>query len=140
MDRPSSLARRMPAHSLDDQVTFEFGDGADDDHDGPAQRAGSVDLLAEADELDVEPVELVEHFEEVFHRSGDPVAGPDQDHIEASAASVGHHLIKATPLCFRSTDPVYILLHDLVAALGGHLAQVKRLGLRVLIDTGDPHI
>ena len=40
------------AHPLDDQVAFEFGDGADDDDDGPAQRAAGVDLLAEADELD----------------------------------------------------------------------------------------
>ena len=37
------------AHPLDDQVAFEFGDGADDDHDGAAQRAAGVDLLAEAE-------------------------------------------------------------------------------------------
>jgi hypothetical protein len=27
------------ADPLDDQVTFKLGDGSDDDHDGPAQRA-----------------------------------------------------------------------------------------------------
>jgi hypothetical protein len=27
-----------------------------------------------------------------------------------------------------------------IAALDGHLAQIEKLGLRVLIDTGDPHI
>ena len=60
-----------PAHAgpdpLDDQVAFEFGDGPDDDHDGATQRAAGVDLLAEADELDIQPVQFVEHFEEVFH-------------------------------------------------------------------------
>ena len=55
-----------PAHAgtdaLDDQVAFEFGDGADDDHDGPAQRAASVDLFAKRNELDVQPVQLIQHF------------------------------------------------------------------------------
>ena len=37
------------AHPLDDQVAFEFRDGPDDDHDGAAQRAAGVDLLAEAE-------------------------------------------------------------------------------------------
>ena len=54
------------AHPFDDQVAFEFGDGADDDNDSPSQRTGSVDVLSEADVLDVEAVELVEDIEEVF--------------------------------------------------------------------------
>jgi hypothetical protein len=40
-------------HSLDDQVALEFGDGADDDDNGPAQGTSGVDLFAEADELDI---------------------------------------------------------------------------------------
>ena len=52
------------SHALDDQVAFEFGDRTDDHDDGPAQRAGRVDAFAEADELDVEPVELVQDLEE----------------------------------------------------------------------------
>jgi hypothetical protein len=54
------------AHSLDDQVAFEFGDGADDDDDGAAKRATGVDLFAEADELDLQPVELVEHLKSMI--------------------------------------------------------------------------
>jgi hypothetical protein len=46
------------AHSLDDQAALEFGDSADDDNNGTAQRAAGVDLLAEADELDVQPVQI----------------------------------------------------------------------------------
>jgi hypothetical protein len=44
------------AHPLDDQVTFQFGNCADDDHDGPAQRAAGIDIFPEADVLDLEPV------------------------------------------------------------------------------------
>jgi hypothetical protein len=29
-------------------------------------------------------------------------------------------------------------MHDFIAALGGHLAQVEKLGLRVLVQAGDP--
>ena len=47
------------AHPLDDQAAFEFGDGADDDHDGPAQRAGCVDFFPEADVLDSNAVLVV---------------------------------------------------------------------------------
>ena len=53
------------ANALDDQVAFEFRDGADDHNDSPAQRTPSIDLLPEAYELDVQPVQLVEYFEEV---------------------------------------------------------------------------
>src|SRR5664280_1007962 len=48
------------AHPFDDQATLELGDGADDNHDRSSQRAAGVDLLAEGDELDVEPVELIQ--------------------------------------------------------------------------------
>ncbi len=41
------------AHPLDDQVAFQFGDGADDDHHRPAQRSARVDIFPEADELDL---------------------------------------------------------------------------------------
>src|SRR4051794_30352028 len=49
------------AHPLDNKVAFELGDGADDDYYGAAQRAAGVDLLAERNELDIQPVQLVEH-------------------------------------------------------------------------------
>ena len=60
--------------SLDDQVALQFGDGADDDDDGPAQRAGRIDRLAEADELDIEAVELIQDLEEVPGGAGDAIA------------------------------------------------------------------
>src|ERR1035437_4344278 len=54
------------AHPLDDKTALQFRDRADDDHDGPAQRTAGVDLLAEADELDVQPDKLVQNLQEVL--------------------------------------------------------------------------
>ena len=64
------------ADPLDDEVAFEFRDGSDDDHHRAAQRAAGVDLLAEADELDVQPVELIQHIEEVSDGAGDAKPRP----------------------------------------------------------------
>ena len=44
------------AHPLDDQIAFQFGNGADDDHDGPAQRAAGIDIFPEADVLDLKTI------------------------------------------------------------------------------------
>ncbi len=38
---------------LDDQAALQFSDRSDDNNDSSPQRSASVDLLAEADELDV---------------------------------------------------------------------------------------
>ena len=66
------------AHSLDDQAPFKFGDRTNNDHHCPAQWTTGVELLPERDELDVQPVQLVEHFEEVPGGAGDAIAGPDE--------------------------------------------------------------
>ena len=118
------------ADPLDDQVAFEFGDGADDDHDGAAQRAAGVDLLAEADELDVEPVQLVEHFEEVPDRPGDPVRRPDQDDIEAAAAGIPHQVIETGPARLRAGDPVGILVRRSGSRAGRPSAAGRAAGSR----------
>ena len=54
-------------YTLDDQVALKLGDGSDDDDDSAAKRPAGVDLLAETDELDVEPVQLIEHIQEVLY-------------------------------------------------------------------------
>ena len=147
IERPASDVRAFQAGAphagadpLDDQRAFQFRDGADDHHDGPAQRTGRIDLLAEADELNPQPVELVKRFEEVACRPGDAIAGPHQHHIEAAAAGIGHHLIEAWPARFGAGDLVRILPHDLEAALDSHLAEVVQLGFRMLVDGRDSHV
>src|SRR5947207_2221269 len=73
---------------LDDQAALQFRNGGDDDRDGAPQRAAGVEVLAEADELDVEMVEIVEYFEEVPDRARQAIAGPDHDDLKLAAAGV----------------------------------------------------
>ena len=105
------------AHScrypFDDEIPFEFCDGADDDHDGPSERGAGIKILAEADELDVEMVEFVEHLEEVSNGPGDPVRGPYQQHLEAAAACVPKELIETRATSLRPGDPISVLGDDL---------------------------
>ena len=56
-------ATHAGADPLDDQVALELGDGSDNDDDSTAQRTAGVDLLAIADELDVEAVQLIEDLQ-----------------------------------------------------------------------------
>jgi hypothetical protein len=46
------------AGPLDNKIAFQFRDRADDEHHGSAQRAARIDLFAEANELDVEAIDL----------------------------------------------------------------------------------
>ena len=125
---------------FDDQASLEFRDGADDDHDGASQRAAGINLLPEADELYVEPVELIEHFEEVPCRPGDAITCPDQHDVELAASGIAHQLVEARPAGLHAGDPVRVLVDDLEAALANHLAKVEELSFRVLVDGGDSHV
>ena len=133
-------AAHAGAHPLDDEIAFEFRNGADNHHHCPTQRAAGIDLLAKADELDVQMIQLIENFEEVFDGPGQPIGGPDQNHIEAAAAGIGHHLIQTRTPGFGTGDLVCILLDDLIVALSGHLLEIVQLGLRVLIQGGDSQV
>src|SRR5580658_3717733 len=122
-------AAHAGTNPLDDQVSLEFSDGADDNDDGAAQRAARVYLFAEADELNLEPVEFIENLEEVFDRPGESIRSPDQDDVEMSAPGIPHHLIEAGPRGPGAADPVGVLPDNRIAALGGHLLQIVELGL-----------
>src|SRR4051794_29639147 len=123
--------------SFDDQAAFQFSDRSDDNHDGTPQRSSGVNLFSEADELDVQPIEIIQHIEEVTSGACDAIARPDQDNIELAAASVPHHLIEPWPLCLGPGDPIGVLVHDLIATLGSHLPEIEKLRLRVLVDCRD---
>ena len=125
-------AAHAGAHPLDDEIALQLGDGTDDHDDRPTQRAAGIDLFAEADEFDIEMIQLIQHLEEVFHRPGQPVRGPDQDHIEAAAAGVLHHFIETRASSFGTADLIGILCDDLIIALNSHLLEIVELGLRVL--------
>jgi hypothetical protein len=126
-----------PTHScpdpLDDKVPFQFSDSPDDDDDGPAERAAGIEVLAEADELDTEMIELVEHLKEVPDGSGDSVRSPDEHHLEAAAARIPEQLIETRPAGFRSRDPIGVLGDDLKTPLLSHRAKIMELSLWVLV-------
>jgi hypothetical protein len=125
---------------LDDQAAFELGDRSDDNNDGPAQRSTGVDVLAEADELDIQAIQFIEDIEEVPSGACDAIARPDQDYFELAAASAAHHLIESRPLGLSAGDAIRILVHNLISALSSHLPEVEELRLRVLIDCRYSHI
>ena len=128
------------SHPLDDQRSLQFRDGADDDHDGAAQWTAGIDLLAEADELDAEPVHLIQHFEEMPYRSRDPIRSPDQDDIEAATTGIPHQFFESGAARLRAADPVFVCVDDLIAALCGHLLEIEKLGLEVLINSADTRV
>jgi len=128
------------AHSLDDEAALQLGDGANDHHDRSSQWTAGVDLLPEADELDVEPVQLIEHFEEVLRGPGDSVTSPDQDDVELAAAGVTHQGVESRPAGLRTADPVLVLFLYLVVALSGQLVEVVHLCFGVLVEGGDSQI
>ena len=57
-----------------------------------------------------------------------------------AAAGIVHQLVQPGPARLGAGDPVGVFMHDLIAALGGHLPQVEKLGLGVLVQARDPHI
>jgi hypothetical protein len=123
-------------YPFDDEIALQFGDRSDDDDDGPSERAAGIEILPEANELDAEVVEFVQHFEEVPHGPGDPVRSPHQDYLEAAAAGIPKQVIETRSASLRPGDPVGVLGHDLKTSLLGHRAEIMELSLGVLIHSG----
>ena len=132
---PSNLVRRACPYPFDDEVALQLGDHSDDDDDGPAERAAGIDALPEANELDAEAVELVQHFEEVSNGPGYPVRGPHQDYLEPAAAGIAKQIIEPGPASLGPGDPVSVLANDLKIPLLGHRTKIMKLSLRVLVHS-----
>ena len=92
------------------------------------------------DELDVEMVQLVEHFEQVLHRASHAIEGPDHHDIEAAAAGVEEQLVQSRTLRLGAGDAIGVLLRDLIATLRDQRTQVMKLGLGMLIEGRYAHI
>ena len=127
-------------HAFDNKVAFEFGDGADDDDHGTAQRPAGVEILPEAEELNVQMVEFVQHFQKMPGAASQPIAGPDQHTVEAATAGVGQHLVKTRAACPGPSNAVGVALDNLIAALLGHAFQIMDLSFRVLIQSRNPQV
>src|SRR6185312_5204358 len=107
---------------FDDEVAFELRDRTDDNHDRAAQGAAGIEIFTEADELDVEVVELVEHY------------------LEAAAAGIAQEFIQTRAPGLGSRDPVGVLVDDGKTPLVCHRAEIMKLRLRVLIDSRYAHV
>jgi hypothetical protein len=76
------------ANALYNQGPFQFSHRRDDDHNSATERAVGVDRFALGQKLDAEVVQLIEDLQEVLRTSGEAVAGPYENDIEAMAVSV----------------------------------------------------
>jgi hypothetical protein len=54
-------------HSLDNKIAFQFGNRTNNHHNGTPERPTGIDVLAETDELDSEPVQFIQGFQQVTH-------------------------------------------------------------------------
>jgi hypothetical protein len=128
-----------PTHTcpdaFDDEIPFQLRDCPDDDDNGPAKRAAGVEVLAEADELDAQVVEFIEHLEEVPDRARDPIRSPDQDYLEAAAAGIPQQLIETRTSSLCSGDAIGVLGNDFETTLLSHRAEIMELRIRVLVDS-----
>src|ERR1017187_8314171 len=124
------------AHPLDDQAAFQLGD----DHDGPAQWSSGIDALPEADELDADSVQFVQHFKKMASGTSDAITRPGHHHIELTTAGVSHHCIEPWPFGLHAGDLVCVFLDDRIAALGSHLTQIEDLCLGILIVSRNPRV
>jgi hypothetical protein len=106
------------ADTFDDQRPLQFGHRRDNDYDRATQGAIRVDRFALRQELDAEVVQFVEDLEEVLGASGQAVARPDQDNVEAMAVGVLQQAVQRRTPGFGTGDPmVGVLINDLESAL-----------------------
>src|SRR5262245_57489043 len=60
-----ACASHPAAHSLADQAALEFGNQGDDGEQSSAKRTLAVDVFSLRDELDAQPVQLIECFQKM---------------------------------------------------------------------------
>src|SRR5260370_42597299 len=82
-------------------------------------------------------IKRIEHFQEVPHAASEAVSGPDQHCVELPAVGRGEHLIESRTLGLGAADSVTVFVDDFKATLFRKPAQVKSLGLRILIEGRD---
>ena len=86
-------------------------------------------LFPETDKLDVQPVQFIQHFQEVTHAPSQAIASPYQDNIEVTAAGIGQHPVQPGPPGPGAANAVIdVLLHDLKPTLKGYLLKIVKLG------------
>src|SRR5215469_16883521 len=77
-------------NALDDKISFEFRNRADDDDHGSTKRSTSIDVFAEAHELNPKMIQFIEHFQKMPHASGHSVECGHEHDIEFASPSISH--------------------------------------------------
>jgi hypothetical protein len=104
------------------------------------QRSAGIGLFPEADELDIRAPHFLEDVKEVHDRSGQPVAGPYEQHIELALAGIRHHTVETWPLCLGARNFVSVDFGNLQASLLGQLPEIMQLSLGMLIKGGNAQV
>ena len=91
-------------HPLRDQAPFKFGDRRDDREHRLAEGGASVDLLAQAHELDAEVTEEFEGLDEVAHRAAEAVEGGDDHNVDPPGLHLPEQAIQGGPLLLGPGD------------------------------------
>jgi hypothetical protein len=81
-------------------------------------------------------VELIEHFQEVAHVSGNPVERGYQNDIEAMPAGISKKLVETGTFRFRTRDCVCVFMNNVMSALLCQFTKVVELRFCVLVARG----
>jgi hypothetical protein len=130
--QPRSAHPRL--HAFGNQRTFKLGNRTDNHDYRPAQWASRVDIFAQADELDAEMSQLVEHFQEVANASRYPVERGYEHDVETMSPGICQQLIEAGSFRSGTGNNVCVFVRNFVSALLGHFAEVEQLCFKVLVS------
>jgi len=88
-------ARHTSLDPLDDDVPFKLSHSTKDREDHFAHRRRGIDGLVEADELDIEGLELFQGSDQVACTAGEPIEPGDQDSVDLTTSGCFHQPIES---------------------------------------------
>jgi hypothetical protein len=94
-----------------------------------------VDIFAQANELDVEMAQFVEHFQEMANASRHPIERGYKHDVEAMPPSISQQLIESRSLRSAPRNDVCVFVGNFISILFGHFAQVEQLCFKMLVSS-----
>jgi len=143
---PEMLSLRLGiAHTsldaLDNRGAFQFSESAHYGHHALAHRAGRIDRLSKARELNIVHLQDFQDVEQVRYRTRHAVELPNDDGIKESSFNVGHQAVEFGTAGLRAADSgINEFANDLPAAPGSVLSQFAQLHLCRLIGSANSRI
>src|SRR5947208_12504020 len=93
-----------------DQAALKLGDGGDDREHCLAQRRARVDLLAQADELDIKVTKEFQRLDQVPHGSSEAGERCDDPDTDASRLHLAHEVFQSRQELPSAELPDFVLL------------------------------